>query len=232
MKSKPDGFNDPNTLFGRLRSACSKEWDDYCNHEFVRRLGDATLPQQNFRHYLQQDYLFIIHFCRAWAIAVYKAETLTDMRAAAKSLNNMLNYEMALHVKYCANWGIEEQDMQHIEEARANMAYTRYVLDRGLAGDILDLHVALAPCIIGYAVIGKRLASDPATQLESNPYKDWIALYAAEEYQDVGRAAVRHLDELAASRTGAGRFQSLVKTFRQAVFLEIGFWDMGLNLEI
>ena len=232
MKSKPDGFNDPNTLFGRLRSACSKEWDDYCNHEFVRRLGDATLPQQNFRHYLQQDYLFIIHFCRAWAIAVYKAETLTDMRAAAKSLNNMLNYEMALHVKYCANWGIEEQDMQHIEEARANMAYTRYVLDRGLAGDILDLHVALAPCIIGYAVIGKKLASDPGTKLEDNPYKDWIALYAAEEYQDVGRAAVRHLDELAVSRMGEGRFESLVKTFRQAVSLEIGFWDMGLNLEI
>jgi len=231
MTNNFDFFDDPDTLFGRLRSACTKEWDAYCNHEFVRRLGDATLPQQNFRHYLEQDYLFIIHFCRAWALAVYKAETLTDMRAAAASLNNMLNYEMTLHVKYCSKWEIEEQDMQQIEEARANMAYTRYVLDRGLAGDILDLHVALAPCIIGYAVIGKKLASDPATKLENNPYKDWIEMYAAEEYQDVGRTAVRNLDELAASRMGPGRLQSLVKTFRQAVSLEIGFWDMGLNLE-
>ena len=232
MTNSLDCFNDPNTLFGRLRSVCVKEWEAYCNHEFVRRLGDATLPQQNFRHYLEQDYLFIIHFCRAWALAVYKAETLTDMRAAAASLNNMLNYEMALHVKYCSKWGIEEQDMQQMEEARANMAYTRYVLDRGLAGDILDLHVALAPCIIGYAVIGKMLTTDPATQLEGNPYKDWIEMYAAEEYQDVGRAAVRHLDEIAASRMGPGRFQNLIKTFHQAVSLEIGFWDMGLNLEI
>jgi len=232
MTNNLDCFNDPNTLFGRLRSACAKEWGAYCNHEFVRRIGDATLPQQNFRHYLEQDYLFLMHFCRAWALAVYKAETLTDMRAAATSLNNMLNYEMELHVKYCAGWGIGEQDMQQMEEARANMAYTRYVLDRGLAGDILDLHVALAPCIIGYAVIGKRLATDPATKLEGNPYKDWIEIYAAEEYQNVGRAAVRHIDELAASRMGSGRFQSLVKTFRQAVSLEIGFWDMGLNLQI
>ena len=232
MTNNLDSFNDPNTLFGRLRSACSKEWDDFCNHEFVRRLDDATLPQQSFRHYLEQDYLFIMHFSRAWALAVYKSETLSDMRAAATSLNNMLNYEMKLHVKYCVGWGLGEQDMQQIEEARANMAYTRYVLDRGLAGDILDLHVALAPCIIGYAVIGKRLVTDPATELEGNPYKDWIEMYAAEEYQNVGRAAVRHLDELAASRMGPGRFQSLVKTFRQAVSLEIGFWDMGLNLQL
>lgn len=232
MKNNLDQFNDPNTLFGRLRAACSKEWDDYCNHEFVRRLGDATLQEQSFRHYLEQDYLFLIHFSRAWALAVYKADTLTDMRAAATSLNNMLNYEMALHVKYCAGWGIEEKDMEKIKEARANMAYTRYVLDCGLAGDILDLHVALAPCIIGYAVIGKSLANDPATKLEGNPYKDWIEMYAAEEYQNVALTASKRLDDLATSRVGPGRFESLVKTFRQAVSLEIGFWDMGLNLEI
>lgn len=232
MKNTLDHFNDPNTLFGRLCSACSEEWDAFCNHEFVRRLGDATLSEQSFRHYLEQDYLFLIHFSRAWALAVYKAETLTDMRAAAASLNNMLNYEMALHVKYCAGWGIEEQDMEKIKEARANMAYTRYVLDCGLAGDILDLHVALAPCIIGYGVIGKRLASDPATKLDGNPYKDWIELYAGEAYQNVALTACKRLDDLAASRVGPGRFESLVKTFRQAVSLEVGFWDMGLNLEI
>ena len=232
MKQNFYFFNDPETLFGKLRLACAEEWNAYCNHAFVRCLGDATLPEKCFRYYLEQDYLFLIHFSRAWALAVYKADTLTDMKAAATSLNNMLNYEMALHVKYCAGWGIDEQDMEKIEEARANMAYTRYVLDCGLAGDILDLHVALAPCIIGYAVIGKSLVNDPATKLEGNPYKDWIETYAAEEYQNVARTASKRLDDLAASHMGPGRFESLVKTFRQAVSLEIGFWDMGLNLEI
>jgi len=230
MTNNLDCFNDPNTLFGKLRSACSNEWDAYCNHEFVSRIGDATLPEQRFRHYLEQDYLFLIHFSRAWALAVYKAETLNEMRAAATTLNNILNYEMDLHVKYCAGWGLSEEEMQQIEEAGPNMAYTRYVLDRGLAGDILDLHVALAPCIIGYAVIGKSLEADSSTKLEGNPYKEWIETYAAEDYQNVARAAVSHLDELGALRMGPGRFQSLVMTFRKATSLEIGFWDMGLNL--
>ena len=223
-------FNDPKTLFGRLRSACADDWDKYCNHEFVPRLGNATLPKQNFRHYLEQDYLFLIHFSRAWALAVYKADTLADMRAAAAALDAIINYEMELHVKYCAAWGLTEQEMEQKNEARANMAYTRYVLERGLAGDVLDLHVALAPCVIGYAVIGKNLVDDPKTKMEGNPYKDWIETYAAEDYQDVARAAVLNLDKLAASRMGEGRFEGLVKTFRQATSLEIGFWDMGLNI--
>jgi len=232
MPNRLDCYNDPDTLFGRFRSACCNEWDAYCNHEFVRRIGDATLPEQSFRHYLEQDYLFLVHFSRAYALAVYKADTLVDMRAAAESLNAILNYEMELHVKYCASWGLEEQEMQQIEEARPNMAYTRYVLERGLAGDILDLHVALAPCIIGYAVIARSLSTDPETILEGNPYKDWIETYAAEAYQNLARAAVRHLDDLASSRMGPGRFESLVRTFRQATSLEIGFWDMGLNLQV
>lgn len=231
MTKDVDNFNDPNTLFGRLRSACADEWAGYCNHEFVQRIGDATLPEQSFRHYLEQDYLFLIHFSRAWALAVYKADTLADMRAAASTLNAIINYEMELHVKYCADWGLTEQEMELKNEARANMAYTRYVLERGLAGDVLDLHVALAPCVIGYAVIGKNLVNDPKTKLEGNPYKDWIEMYSGEEFQNVAKAAVLNLDKLAVSRMGAGRFESLVKTFLQATSLEIGFWDMGLNMQ-
>jgi len=231
MVNTIDYFNDLDTLFGKLRSACSKEWDDYCNHEFVLRIGDGKLAEKCFRHYLEQDYIFLMHFARAYALAVYKSESLVDMRAAASSINAILNYEMEIHVKYCLNWGLKEEEMQRIEEARANMAYTRYVLDRGLAGDILDLHVALAPCIVGYAVIGRNLANNPKTKFEDNPYGDWIETYAAKEYQDVAKKAVDHLEELAPSRMGEGRFERLVKTFRQATLLEIGFWDMGLNMQ-
>jgi thiaminase/transcriptional activator TenA len=223
---------DPKTLFGRLTDACSKEWEAYCDHEFVRGIGDATLPEGCFRHYLEQDYVFLIHFARAWALAVYKSGTLADMRPAAAVVHDILNREMQLHVRYCARWGLNEKALETIPEAKANMAYTRYVLERGLAGDVLDLHVALAPCVIGYAEIAARLAADPATKREANPYGDWIASYASEDYQQVAQERVQPLDELAAARAGQGRFASLAKTFRQATLLEIGFWDMGLHVEV
>ncbi len=55
-----------------------------------------------FRRYLTRDYLFLIHFARSYAL-VSKMRTLPEMRAAAASMNAILN-ELPLHVGYCAQW--------------------------------------------------------------------------------------------------------------------------------
>ena len=108
MVETNDYFCNSNTLFGKLRLACTKEWNAYCNHDFVLKLGDGELPEKCFRHYLEQDYIFLMHFARAYALAVYKSESLADMRSAASSINAILNYEMEIHVKYCLKWGLKE----------------------------------------------------------------------------------------------------------------------------
>lgn len=214
-----------NTLFDTLKASCGPEWSAFTGHEFVRRLGTGDLPEECFRHYLGQDYLFLIHFARAYGLAVYKSETLEDMRQAAAGMAAILD-EMGLHVKYCHQWGISADEMAALPEANATMAYTRFVLERGLAGDLLDLHVALAPCVIGYAEIGRALAD----KAEGNPFSEWIETYAGPEYQDVAQAQIDQIERLMVSRGGPGRLDSLVETFRRATRLETAFWDMGVNL--
>lgn len=228
-QSLPD-LATPGGLFARLRQAARPAWDGYVAHEFVRRLGDGTLPAASFRHYLIQDYLFLIHFARAYALAAFKADDLEDMRAASRSMSAILDLEMGLHVKYCAGWGIDEAAMRATPEAQGTLAYTRYVLERGLAGDLLDLHVALAPCIVGYAEIAANLLADPATRLDGNPYEAWIAMYADPEYRAVAQAQVALLDRLCQRRGGDARFADLTRNFDAASRLEAGFWDMGLGL--
>ena len=56
-------------LFRRLRDACAAEWEAYTWHPFVRAMSDGTLPLAAFRRYLVQDYLFLLHFARAEALA-------------------------------------------------------------------------------------------------------------------------------------------------------------------
>ena len=216
-----------------LRDSCAEDWQAYIGHEFVRRLGDGSLPEACFRHYLAQDYVFLTHFARAYALAAFKSEDLADMRQAAATLDALTNEEMALHVSYCAGWGLTEADLAALPEDPANMAYTRFVLERGLAGDLLDLLVALAPCVVGYGEIGLRLANDPATKRDGNPYAKWIETYSGEDYQAVARGAVSQLDRVAAARIGAdatasGRWRSLTTAFGMATRLEAGFWDMGM----
>lgn len=216
-------------LFPRLRDAGSSAWSDYVGHEFVSGLADGTLPEAGFRHYLGQDYLFLIHFARAYALAAYKADSLAEIRDAAAGMSAIVDTEMSLHVAYCAAWGLDEASMEGLPEATATMAYTRYVLEKGGQGDLLDLYVALAPCVIGYGEIGARLAADEKTQRAGNPYASWIEMYASEEYQGVARAHGAALDRLWQSRAGGERLGALTRNFEQATRLEVEFWQMGLE---
>ena len=196
----------------------------------MRGLGDGTLERACFEHYLRQDYVFLKHFARAYALAVYKSPTLADMRHAKAVLGALLDEEMALHVEYCAGWGISEAEMESEPEAGANLAYTRFVLDAGNAGDLLDLYVALAPCVVGYAEVARWLEAQPTTRMEGNPYRGWIETYAAASYQEVAASAVAQLDDLMARMGGPARLPALERTFAAATRLEIGFWQMGFEL--
>ena len=216
-------------FFAGLREVAGDDWRAYVEHPFVQGLGDGTLPEAAFRHYLVQDYLFLIQFARAYGLAAYKADTLAEIRAASDGLKALVEVEMDLHRAYCADWGIVEADLEAVEADGATLAYTAYVLERGLAGDLLDLRVALAPCVIGYGEIGARLGAERGARGAGNPYGPWIEMYAGEEYQAFMCAEIEALDALAARRGGAGRFAQLAETFRTATRLEAAFWQAGLD---
>ncbi|MFL1465061.1 thiaminase II [Marinobacter sp. HN1S83] len=216
--------------FEDLKKHCPTEWRDYIEHSFVRQLGDASLTPEAFQHYLKQDYLFLIQFARAFALAAYKSPTLSDLRQAKDGLQAILDTELDLHIQYCNEWGISEDELANLPEARATLAYTRYVLDTGNRGDLLDLHVALSPCMVGYGEIANWLNHRAETiRGEANPYDAWIAMYESDEFQDAMQAEIHWLDERLADVSPA-RFEQLTRIFRDATRLEIDFWDMGLNL--
>jgi thiaminase/transcriptional activator TenA len=215
------------SLFARLREAAGEDWRAYCHHPFVAAIADGSLLEAAFRHYLVQDYLFLVQFARAYALAAYKADTIDDMRAAGATMAAILDTEMRLHVEYCAGWGLGEAEMAAAPEALETTAYTRFVLDCGARGDVLELMVALAPCVVGYGEIGRRLADDPATRRDGNAYASWIDMYAGADYQQVAAAAVAQLDRLGRARGGEARFESLARLFAHATRLEVGFWEMG-----
>ncbi len=214
--------------FDAWRKGAGETWPAYTRHAFVAGLGDGTLPREAFLHYLVQDYVFLIHFSRAWALAVTKAETVEEMRLAAGTVNNLINEELSLHVGICAEAGISEEALFAAEERPGNLAYTRYVLDAGHSGDLLDLLASLAPCVMGYGEIGKSLAAEAT----SNTYRPWIDTYAGADYQNVCTDVGKLIDGAVARRIGANpenspRWAALQRRFTTATRLEVGFWDMG-----
>lgn len=215
------------TVFEQLKAAAHAEWVAYTEHPFTNAMADGTLPQVAFRHYLVQDYLFLIEFARAYALSLYKSPSLADMREAASGISAILDVEMQLHVKLCSEWGLSPDDLERAPAAPEMLAYTRYVLDAGMRGDLLSLKIALAPCVIGYAEIATRLAQKPGALDPSNPYRVWIGEYAGSAYQAVAAKAAAHIDDLHSRYATPARQPELIAVFSEATRLEAEFWEMG-----
>ena len=217
------------SLLERLKSAAAEDWNAYVDHAFVRGLGDGSLAPAAFRNYLVQDYLFLIQFARAHALAAYKSRTHADMQAARGGLAAILD-EMGLHLRVCEGWGLSAAEVEATEEQQATVAYTRFVLDVGMSGDLLDLQVALIPCTLGYAEIGRRLAPDGVDAIAAeHPYRAWITEYAGDAFQQAGTAAHAWLEDLGQRYGSDNRFPELVAIFRKAARLEAAFWQQGLD---
>ncbi|KIN73910.1 TenA family protein [Sulfitobacter guttiformis] len=212
--------------FAVWRAGAGNLWTDYTCHAFVKALGEGVLPQANYLHYLRQDYVFLIHFARAWALAAAKADTYAEMAAASATVYALIHIEMPLHVQTCEAHGIDRATLEATPEAAGNLAYTRYVLEAGYSGDFLDLLAALAPCVLGYGEIGLRLKGT------TGPYAPWCASYGSDEYQALCRDVGALLDGAMHRRLGGEwrdlpRAKSLQSRFTTATQLEIGFWDMA-----
>ena len=82
------------------------------------QLASGVLPEACFRRYLIQDYLFLVHFARAWGLAIYKSDTLSEMRGAQRLVAATLDVEIGLHIDYCRGWGLSEAAMAAEPEVR------------------------------------------------------------------------------------------------------------------
>lgn len=136
-----------------------------------------------------------------------------------------------------------------LPHAIACTAYSRYILDVGQSEDWLALQMALAPCLIGYGAIARRLYSEEGTLRKGNQYWKWIENYVAEDYTEAvrlgsGKSIFNSTNPLTfgpfrltsielleqnMQKVSPSRMEELIQIFVRATELEIRFWDMGLS---
>jgi thiaminase (transcriptional activator TenA) len=198
-------------------------WDAQLEHPFVRGIANGSLPPGVFERWVIQDYGYLKEFARIFAWAVAKASRLEAMGWYAQVLDLTLNTEMELHRSYAARFGIEAEDLEAAEMWPTTRAYTDFLVRTAADGDMADLLAALLPCAWGYAHIGEALARGEMP--EDQRYRDWIELYASEEFAE---AASRLRGELDREAAGAGVEQRarIRKLFLLSSRYELRFWEM------
>jgi len=212
-----------------LRLEAEPLWKTIHAHPFVRGIGDGTLPQERFRFYMRQDYIFLIEYSRVIALAAAKAPRLGEMGRFADLLNATLNTEMDLHRGFAQKFGISRRELEATRPAPSCRAYTDYLLEAAWSGTFGEVAAAMLPCQWDYALIGQELAAQGAPR-DAPLYAEWIAMYASEEF---GRLAawLREILDAAAAEAGPAERERMRGHFMACTRYEYLFWDMSWKME-
>ena len=215
----------PLGLFDDLRSRAGELWDKAQDHAFVHELAAGTLPRASFIHYLRQDYVYCVAFCRAASLAAAKARSVEEMQLFTGMVNAVLNHEMNVHREYCAEFGITAEQLEAEEAVPGCRAYLDFCVATAALEDSTALLCALVPCAVGYAEIGARLAGK-TKDVTDHPYRRWIEMYNGTEYQQFAEWIKAQLDALG-TRADAQRRDELEKLFNLGCRYEWMFWEMA-----
>ena len=211
-------------LSATLQSRAEPIWSDQHSHPFVTGIADGTLPIERFRFYLEQDYLYLIDYCRLFALCAAKSSDLEMMTAFSRLLTDTLTIEMDLHRTYCASFGIDVSTLEQIVKAPTCQAYTDFLIATAANGDVLDALAALLPCAWGYRDVGQSIAAGGIAA--GNPYREWVEMYAGAEYSDFVDWCIATTDRL-----GEGlpewRVDRLAAIFNVSTRYEAAFWEMS-----
>lgn len=199
------------------------------NHPFVRGIGDGNLPIDRFRHFIIQDYIYLIDYARCLALGSAKAPDLDSMGWFANAVNYILNTEMELHRSYCASFDISREELDSATPAPTTYSYTSYLLRVAHQGSFGELVASLVPCVWGYWQVGESLAERGEPDNEPR-YAEWIRMYAGVENQEVAEEA-REICNLVASTAGSAEVEAMKEAYITSTRYEYAFWEMAWRLE-
>ena len=206
-----------------LFAAARPIWDAQLEHPFVQGIADGTLPEETFRNWVRQDYLYLKEYSRVFAWGAAKARQLGSMQWYAKLLDLILNVEMDLHRGYAARFGISLEELEAEQMWPTTRAYTDFLVRTSADGDMADLVAALLPCAWGYAYVAADMARGSVP--EDARYADWISMYVSEEFTGARDWLIEEMNRLAQGATPAVR-ERMMEIFLISSRYEWMFWEM------
>ncbi|TRM13085.1 thiaminase II [Lentibacillus cibarius] len=210
-------------IFNRVKPL----WHTYLEHPFVKGIGEGTLDVEKFKHYMKQDYIYLVEYSRIFAIGAAKAHNLKTMTTFANLLHGTMNIEMDLHREYASTFGISNDELEATEPSATVTAYTSYMLNKAQSGGVENAIAAVLACAWSYNFIGKELATWP-NAAEHELYGNWVQMYSSEEFSKLANDCIELINEIAEGKPDH-ELKELEEIVVKTSYFEYMFWDMAEN---
>ncbi|TFV67901.1 UNVERIFIED_ORG: TenA family transcriptional regulator [Bacillus sp. AZ43] len=194
---------------------------------FLAELGEGTLDPACFRHYLEQDALYLAGYARALALLAARAPDSGAASFWATSAHGCGVVEAQLHAD------LLESELLGAAPAAAQpsptcLGYVSYLVATAATAPYAVAAAAVLPCYWVYAEVGRRLART-ARAAGGHPYRRWVEAYEAEGFQEATRRAREIVD--AAAEAAPGDRPAMLQAFGTATRYELAFWEAAHRRE-
>ena len=207
----------------QLRSEAEPIWRQIFQHPFLKEIKDGTLPEETFRYYLIQDYLYLEGFGRTVALALAKAPTFQTFEDLAHRV--MTPVERPLHNQLFAAAGLTPSDAENAVRSPANTAYVNHMLQTASLHGLGPTAAALLPCPWTY-----HLLKEEVGQSEHPIYGQWTRFYVEGLLEGSVKAWRGFVDQMAEDASPMEK-DAMRQAFLTSSRYEYMFWDAAHTLQ-
>ncbi|MFB6072090.1 MAG: thiaminase II [Halobacterium sp.] len=201
-------------------------WAAQYDHPFVTELADGSLDPAAFRHWVEQDYQYLLDYADVFSLAAASADDEATAVRLAETAHRILADELDLHREFAADYDLTPADLEAVEKAPTCQAYTDHLVRVAREGDLPTVAAAVYPCGQGYLDVADH-AADLAT--DTHRYTPFLEKYTSDAFRETVAWMRDLVDRLADDNPGAR--DRMRAAFHRSARLEHDFWEMAYTQE-
>lgn len=201
-------------------------WEECAETPFIRELRAGILPEEKFRRYMIQDSIYLKQYARVCGMAIYLSGNLKDIQMWHSLLGQVAEGESSVRLSYLKKYGLTDGEAEKMKPLPANRKYIDFLTDTAERGNVLEILMAVLPCMLSYSYIFRKAAKEQGRS--GSEYFAFIQDYAEEKYfrecSDLCSFAEEKCRDLPREEK-----ERLGGIFRQASLMELDFWKMAYD---
>lgn len=191
-------------------------------HPFITELAAGDLAVEKFVRYLAQDEIYIKNYGEEMFMLADMMPT-EEMRSMFRAYaEGGMEAEHAMHDMLIERFGIDTA----VEPSAVTAGYMAHTRRHINSGSLPLALAAMLPCMWIYNEVGLYIYNH--RNPNPNPYAEWVATYASEDFTEGTRKVLELCDSIAREATPEVRVQ-MREAYMIAAEYEWAFWDYGYN---
>ena len=186
--------------------------------EFISDLSDGTLDVDIFSRYIAQDEIYLGNYYRNMFALADMMDDEADKELFLSFAQSGMEGEKAMHDLLIERYGMD----MDVKASVVTVGYNDLIQNAINSGNKYCALAVILPCMWIYNRVGLHILQ--MSQLENNPYKEWILEYGNEEFSE-GVNRVLDIIDAWAKEVDQETADEMNRLYLMAALYEYAFWD-------